>query len=168
MDEMKARTILTAVLMTAAAAGAQDFDRAIERGGPGGRHGRPDFGKMQERLIRRLKRAEVDEKVIDAVRDACTEHEKNMLDKKAELEKAHLEMRHLARDKDVSKSALLSQVDAISRIRTDMAKERIEHRFALRDLIGEDLIDDLREQARERMKNAQGKRRGPRAMDDEG
>ena len=168
MDAMKARTILTAILMTAAAAGAQEFDRDFDRGGHGGRRGRPDFGKIQERIIRRLEQAGVEDEVIEKVREAGVEHEKTMLALKTELEKARIDMRTLARDRDASKSALLSQVDVLSGIRTHMAKERIEHRFAMRDLIGEDVLDDLREKARERMKNARGKRRGPPSFDEEG
>lgn len=71
------------------------------------------------------------------------------IDKTATLEKAELELRHM-RMNDAADNEILSQMDKVGKLKTEMQKMKFSHRQAIRGVLTEQQIDKLKEFRRER------------------
>ncbi len=71
--------------------------------------------------------------------------QKERIDKQAELKKAHVDLGALKRDDDAAESAVLSQIDVVGDLRTDMHKMKYSHRNEMKSVLTEDQISKLKE-----------------------
>ncbi|PKK84449.1 MAG: hypothetical protein CVT49_03750 [candidate division Zixibacteria bacterium HGW-Zixibacteria-1] len=76
------------------------------------------------------------------------------IDKKAALDKAELELRHM-RMNDAADNEILSQMDKVGKLKTEMQKMKFSHRQAVKGVLTEQQIDKLKE-----LRQEKGKERG--------
>ncbi len=87
--------------------------------------------------------------------------QKERIDKQAELKKARVDLGALRRDDDAAESAVLSQIDIVGDLRTDMQKMQFSHRNEMKAVLTEDQINKLEELRKERREDRrQGRGKG--------
>ncbi len=89
--------------------------------------------------------------------------QKEKIDQKAELKKAQVDLKALMRDGDASESAVLSQIDAVGDLKTDMRKMQYTHRNEMKAVLTEDQqnkIEELRKERREERRSGRGNKSG--------
>lgn len=78
---------------------------------------------------------------MDKLSDLRFEHQKEMIQKKAALQEAKLELRQLMRKAEVDKKTALSRQERISAIKADMARMRLDHRLGMRKVLSGEQLD---------------------------
>ena len=155
-----------AVTFAAAAAGAQ---------GPGlGGPGFPDHRPPMERAMRgehgrwwnnpniveKLKLTDDQRKAMD---DIFQNHRENLVDLRANLEKAEIALEPLVRADQPNESAVMSQIDKVAQARAELEKANARFLFALRAKLTPDQWKQVQEfrQNRDEMRHEFHRDRGP-------
>ncbi len=85
--------------------------------------------------------------------------QKERIDKQAELKKAQVDLRALKRDDNAAERAVLSQIDVVGDLRTDMQKMQFTHRSEMKAVLTEDQLNklgNLRKEQREDRRSGRG------------
>jgi Spy/CpxP family protein refolding chaperone len=160
---MKKLLVTLSIVGISAAVLAQPFVGAERRGGSGRGNphsrtgGGPQFGLL-ERHPEIAEEAGVTEEQMDELRLARYEQQKKMVELRADLELAELEMQQLMDNEAADREAVFSAVDQVSAARGALQKARIEQLWKVRDILGEETMDTLRELGREKMRERAEKR----------
>lgn len=147
------------------------------RGGMSGMHG--NKGAMLGRALQNPEIAEaigLTEEQQDAIAEQMMDLQEKHIDLKAELEKSALQQARLMMDESVDQAVLMEAVEETGRIRTALAKLKIEHLLFVRETLTPEQIDQIKERIHDRMhqrrrqKDQDGKydstrRRGSRSED---
>ena len=72
------------------------------------------------------------------------DHQSRMIDLRAQVEKARLEKRHAMMADNPDKTRVLSAARELNRIQGQIAEERINHRFAVRDILTAEQLETLK------------------------
>jgi len=108
--------------------------------GPGGNMRREiPLEKMAEEL-------EITDEQLETIREIRFEHQETMIDKRAELEKAKLEMEKLMVDEDFDRDKIYSQAEKIDEIESEIKLAGIDAKLRGMEI----LTDEQREQLKER------------------
>ncbi len=78
---------------------------------------------------------------MDKLSDLRFEHKKAMIQKKAALQEAKLELRQLMRKAEVDKKTALSRQEKISAVKADMARTKLGHRLEMRKVLSGEQLD---------------------------
>ena len=147
---MKRLTLFAAlfIFLSAAVAQAQMWDCGRPSGpgmrhhdrGPGHGPGDGGFGLLQCKDELNL----TDEQEAK-IKDINYDFQKGMIDMKAEMQKVRLDKQHEMRLDNPDKGKVLLLTKELNNIRGKMSEARVEHRFALRDVLTKEQIDKLNE-----------------------
>lgn len=141
---MKKWIILTIVCAALAAA-------AVAWAGPG--EGPRGDGDHLEKVLGNPKAAAelgVTDEQISKVRDVIYEHRKAGIDLHAKKQLAELELKKLMAQESPDETAVLAAVDEVGRIGTELRKNRIKGRLAVRAIVGPDVMAAVKERFGER------------------
>jgi Spy/CpxP family protein refolding chaperone len=67
--------------------------------------------------------------------DMRFQHQKSMIQKRAQLKEAQLEMRNMMRKTEIDESAVLEKQRRISNLKGDIAESRMKHRLEMRKVL---------------------------------
>ena len=70
---------------------------------------------------------------------------KELIQMKADLKTAQLEMKRMMAERNPDKEALFSKLDEISRIQGEMKKVHLEKKLAMREILSDEQLDKIRE-----------------------
>jgi periplasmic protein CpxP/Spy len=129
--------VAIAALFAAGVAGAQgpagvgpgfgDHRPPMERAmGPRGEHGK---WWNNPNVVEKLKLTDDQRKAMDAI---LLQHREKLIDLRANLEKAELEMEPMMRSDQPNESALMAQIDKVAQARAELEKANARFLFALR------------------------------------
>jgi protein CpxP len=129
--------VAIAALFAAGVAGAQgpagvgpgfgDHRPPMERAmGPRGEHGK---WWNNPAIVEKLKLTDDQRKAMDAI---LLQHREKLIDLRANLEKAELEMEPMMRSDQPNESALMAQIDKVAQARAELEKANARFLFALR------------------------------------
>lgn len=117
-------------------------------GGGGGRSGMGHLMAMGDELgLTDDQRNQIKKMMVD--------HKLAQIDRRAELQKAKVQLHVLMQDDDASESAVNSQIDKLSDLRGDMQKGNYSHRKSLHAILTAEQLEKIKE-----LKKAGGKRAG--------
>jgi Spy/CpxP family protein refolding chaperone len=154
-ERVMKRTLIFAALLVAGFAAFQASASAQGKYGHGDRHGANwqgsggrhrhdgDFGGGLSQL--NLSQSQKDR--IAKIRES---HQKDLIDARADLQKARLEFRSLLSDDKPDKGAINRQIDRMASIQADIMKSRVDQRLDVRDVLTSDQRTKLREGRKER------------------
>ena len=80
----------------------------------------------------------------DQMEQLSYDHQSRMIDLKAQVEKAQLDKRHAMNTDSPDKARVLSATREVSRIRGQIAEERVNNRFAMRDILTAEQLETLK------------------------
>jgi len=142
---------LTAILiLTAAFASAQHGHRGQRGDGPAWHKGGHGGGMSQDgmpgvgRLLLMAEEIGLDEAQKTKISGMMEEFGLNRIELKAELEKAQLELKHL-RLNEASDAEILTQMDKVGELKTEMRKLRFTQHQAVKDVLTDQQIQKLKE-----------------------
>jgi Spy/CpxP family protein refolding chaperone len=152
--------------------GAVVQDRDPGDAGPGDRPegGMRERGSLERRrmmmermhgMARQLDLSREQRDKIEAIRDR---QQRQMIRQRADLATARLDLKRLLREERIDRVAVNRQIDALARLRADMAKARIGTMLEIRDV----LTPDQRQKMREHRMGGDEMGPGGREMEDEG
>ncbi len=159
---MKRITLLTGLLIALFAAstlaqGPLCDSRGHGMMGGGKHHGQ---GMMKMACFEQLDLSDEQEDKIQQLRFT---HQSQMIDVRADIKKAQLKKHQEMTKDEPGKDAVMAAVREINSLRGKMAEMMVEHRFAVRDILTEEQLDQL-EDCRE---DRRGMGRWHRWMDDD-
>lgn len=142
--------------------------------GPGG--GGPGFGMHRppmeralglyggrwwndQSLVDKLKLSDDQRKAMDQI---LLDHRKDLVDKRATLEKAELDLEPLMQDDQPNESQVLAQIDKVAQARAELEKANARFLLAIRSKLSPDQWKDLKAARAERMEQHRGWRDGRR------
>lgn len=164
---MKSSIVVRLILAGLAAAGLAAGNAAFAQG-PGDRpEGGPGFGMhrppMEEALgprgahgrwwndpalVEKLKLTDEQRKSMDAI---LLEHREKLIDMRASVEKAELELEPLMRDDQPNESRILSQIDNVAQARAELEKANARFLLAIRSKLSPEQWKSLQAARSERM-----------------
>jgi Spy/CpxP family protein refolding chaperone len=115
-----------------------------------------------------LKLSDTQQKQLDDLR---FQHQKVMIQKKADLKKAELDMRQMMQQSNVDEKAALAKQKEISGIKEGIAEERIKHQLAMRKIFTPEQLQQFLKMHRGRgldgefHRGEKGMRQGMRSRD---
>jgi len=121
------------------------------------------MGMLIERIVRDDKIAEelgLSEDQVETISNALYEHKVKEIDLKAGMQKAGLEQARLLTAKEVDEDAIMVAVEKTGRIRTNLAKLKIERLLLLKNTLTEEQIETAKNMMRKRMRKQKDRRRG--------
>lgn len=173
---MKRTTIITliaALMMGGAAAagpgmsraGGCDFDGPHQfgrRGGPGMHGGPGQHGPGPGMLLNLSDELELTDDQVDRLESLQTQFGKEMVDKRAAVQKARIELRSLMRDKAAT-SQVDAAIDKVTQLRAENMKARYRHREQVESVLTDEQLDQLKNMRQMGPRDGdgpRGKRRG--------
>lgn len=163
---MKTR-IATYFALAALMAGVSALAQGPDGGPRMGRDGGPGFGMhrppMEEALgprgsqgrwwndpslVEKLKLTDDQRKAMDAI---LLEHREKLIDLRASLEKAELNMEPMMRDEHPNEGQILAQIDKVAQARAELEKANARFLLAIRSKLSPDQWKQLREDRESRM-----------------
>lgn len=122
-----------------------------------------------EKQERRVKaRIELTQEQKEKIRDTRLDFQKQNIRLKADLKIARLDLRSLMADEEADKAKIYQKIEDIGTLRTKLAKNRVDQKMALRDILTKEQRDKLKElkfrkMGRKRLleKGMQGRRHRP-------
>jgi Spy/CpxP family protein refolding chaperone len=99
---------------------------------------------------------------IDKLADLQFEHQKAMIQKRAALQDAELELRQIMREAKVDKKAALAIQERISAVKADMARVRLDHRLEMRKVLSAEQLDKWMKMRRHDMRQGMRHNKGER------
>lgn len=112
------KTILALVLLMVVAAPAFSYAAGLERPG--------------DKMFKKLNLTDQQKEKVEALR---LNHQKAMIDLKADLQKAKLAMRETLKKDEMSKADFTSQSDKVASVKEKIRKERESHMMAIYDVL---------------------------------
>lgn len=134
---------------------------AVARRGQGfgrGPRAHPGPGFNPERIEEVAEQLELDQATIDVIKDEIFAARKEMVDLRAEVRRAHLELRQLMRQDAPDKAAVLSQVEKVGQRETALKKAHVELMLEVRAHLTQAQRRELRQLMRERRSKRRQKR----------
>jgi len=137
------------------------------RGGPGGDgpgigggqgHG-PGPGMILQRVLENealAKKVGLTDEQIATLKGSLLETQKQMIKLRAESELAELDVRRLMGEDQVDRAAVMKAIEAAGAAHTAIRKAGAEERLKVREIVGQETLDKIREHMADRM----GKRGG--------
>lgn len=127
------------------------------------------FGQAPEKQEKRVKaKLELTQEQKEKIRDTRLDFQKQNIKLKADLKIARLELRSLMADEEADKAKIYQKIEEISALRTELAKNRVDQKMAVRDILTKEQRDKLKElrfrkTARKRLweRGMQGRRHRP-------
>jgi len=155
---------LAAVLSVGMAAAAQAPGGAAPgMGGPGfGMHQPPmeralglNGGRWwnNQSLVDKLKLTDDQRKAMDQI---LLDHRKDLIDKRATLERAELDLEPMMQDDQPSESQVLAQIDKVAQARAELEKANARFLLAIRARLSPDQWKQLKTERAERMEQHRG------------
>lgn len=140
-------------------------------GGPGfmkhhGGRGMKGHGMRGEGFLAFADEIELTDEQQSQLEDLRVNFRKEGIDKRAELEKAQVDLQTLKRDDDAAESAVLRQIDVVSGLRADLQKMRYSHHQEMKAVLTAqqlDKLDNLRKERRSECRPGRGQGQGPGA-----
>lgn len=126
----------------------------------GGRGMRGDGMGMQGLLAfaDEIELTDAQEKQLEALK---LKFQKEGIDKRAELQKARVDLRSLMRDDQAAEKAVLSQIDVVSGLEASLEKMQYTHRNQMKAVLTAEQINKLEELRKERrLEHRQGRGQG--------
>ena len=112
------------------------------------RPGGPGSGMMGGHKFlnpKRLKEAGVKEEQLAALQSFRDKQQIRQIDLKAEVEKAQLILKQVMSSENADKKAAFAALKRVSKARNEIAKQGINAKFKVREILGEEIIKKLRE-----------------------
>ena len=162
---MKTGRVLGSVLTTLALSGMALYAEpaGTREAGPGGPPPVRPAGPQNERMEGRpgprggpammmmepeqARKAGASEQQVQALADAAFAQQTKRIDLQAAVEKADLALEHLMRAATVDEKAAMEAADAVSKARADLFKLDIASRLKVKQILGEELLRKMHEQA---------------------
>ena len=167
---MKAAVIFTfslaGILSVGITAAAQGPGPGPGPGGPGFGMHRPPMERAlglyagrwwnNQPMIDRLKLTDDQRKAMDQI---LIDHQKELIDKRADVEKAEVDLEPLMQDDQPNKSRVLAQIDKVAQARAELEKANARFLLAIRAKLSADQWKELKAARAERMQR-RGWRKG--------
>ena len=147
---------MVSVILAMQSATAQGF---------GGKHGPPQRGGQQgggdrmgmliEQIVKNGELAEklgLKEEQVETISNAIYEHKIKEIDLRANLQKAGLNQARLLMADEIDEEAVLSAVEKAGKIKTKLAKLKVEQLIMLKSTLSDDQIDAAKSMMRQRMR----------------
>ncbi len=148
--------------------------QSVTAQGFGGKHGPPQHGGQQgggdrmgmliERIIKNGELAEelgLNEEQVETISNAIYKQKIKEIDLKASLQKAGLNQARLLMADEIDEEAVLAAVDKAGKIKTKLAKLKVEQLIMLKSTLTDDQIDEAKSMMRNRMrKHMQERQKG--------
>jgi Spy/CpxP family protein refolding chaperone len=137
-----------------------------QMGGPGGHPGKPDKMEMfkLEVLEDAAEKIGADAQTIAKIKDLAYNANKELIDLRAEMERAHLEMKRLMDLDSPDEKLILQQIDKTGAVEIKLRKNRISLILAVRKL----LTPEQRTKLKQLMEERKGHERGMMGPDEMG
>jgi Spy/CpxP family protein refolding chaperone len=127
------------------------------------------FAQAPEKQQKRVKaRIELTQEQKEKIRDTRLDFQKQNIRLKADLKIARLELQSLMADEEADKAKIYQKIEEIGALRTRLAKNRVDQKMAIRDILTKEQRDKLKElkfrkAGRKRLleKGMQGRRHRP-------
>jgi Spy/CpxP family protein refolding chaperone len=162
---------LAAVLAAGISAAAQESGSGPGRGpgmaGPGFGMHRPPMERMlglnggrwwnSQAMIDRLKLTDDQRKAMDQI---LLDHRKELIDKRADVEKAEVDMEPLMQDDQPNESRVLAQIDKVAQTRAELEKANARFLLAIRAKLTPDQWKELKAARTERIEHRQWRKDG--------
>ena len=103
-----------------------------------------DFGKAGDKLG-------LTDQQIEQMRSLRVKHQSDMIMRRAELKVAQLELREMMMSSKLNESAALSKQEQISKMKSDIAKLKLQNRIAMRKILTDEQLkkwQDMRKDMR--------------------
>ena len=132
-------------------------------GGPGhGMRGGKGHGDHSGMLLRWADEIGLSDEQISRIKTTQTEFRKQMIDDRAELEKAGVDLAALRRDKAES-GTIIKAIDQVGRLKTELAKKKYLHHEEMKSILTAEQqgkLEELRKQHRDEMFQGRGQGHG--------
>ena len=171
---------LVALMLIAGAVNAQmghmgKGDCDFQHRGMGPRHGGPGeigegfhgFGPIMA-MAEKLELTDAQKEKLETIR---TTFQKERIDKKAEVDKARVDLRVLRHDENANENEVMAAIDKVSYLKADLQKMAYRHRKEVQSVLTEEQLNKLEELRKEKfeerqekgfgMKRSQGKKNNP-------
>lgn len=102
------------------------------------------YSQQRERKLYKFKQDRVIDNLnlsddqLNKISDLKTNHQRKMIDLRADLDKAKLDMKELKKSSDLNRSKLVSATEKINNIRNKITVERANHQMDIYDLLDAD------------------------------
>ncbi|MFC1497499.1 Spy/CpxP family protein refolding chaperone [Verrucomicrobiota bacterium] len=130
--------------------GQEGMRRGPHKGGPG-RH----IGMMISKIISNPELAEkigLTEEQIETLKTASVEHQKQLIDLRAEMEKAALYQAELMSAEDLDEDAIMEAIEKTGEIKTKMAKIQVQQLILVKKTLTDEQKAKIKELMQKRMK----------------
>jgi Spy/CpxP family protein refolding chaperone len=114
------------------------------------------------RIVERLKLTDEQRKGFDSI---LLEHREKLIDLRANVEKAELEMEPLIRDDQPNEARILAQIDKVAQARAELEKANARYLLALRSKLTPDQWKQVQAFREDHGRQEQGWRGGERGQD---
>jgi len=157
---------LVALMLLAGVVSAQQGpmgkgDCDFQHRGMGQRHGgHGDFGEGFHGfgpMMAMADKLDLTDAQKDKLEKMRTAFQKERIDKKAEIDKAKIDLRVLRRDDNANENEVMSAIDKVSYLRAELQKMAYRHRKEVQGVLTEEQIDKLKELRKEKFENRQNK-----------
>ena len=138
----------TAVALVSAAQPGPGGRSPAGKAAPGGRHALPLARILQDREL--CEKLDITEEQVERLKAAVYETRKEAISLRAEVELARLELHSLMAESSADESPIMAAVDAVGRARTALQKAQVSSRLRVRAILGEETVEKLRAELRER------------------
>jgi Spy/CpxP family protein refolding chaperone len=108
-------------------------------------------------LVDKLRLTDDQRKSMDQI---LLDHRKDLVDKRATLEKAELDLEPMMQDDQPNESQVLAQIDKVAQARAELEKANARFLLAIRSKLSPDQWKDLKAARAERMQQHRGWRNG--------
>jgi hypothetical protein len=104
------------------------------------------FAQKPEKQEKRVKAGlELTSEQKDRIMETRLNFQKDKIKLKADMKIAQLELKSLMREDELNKSEIYRKIDYIGDIKTQLAKNRVDQRMAIRDILTQEQLDKLKE-----------------------
>jgi len=118
--------------------------------------GRGDRGPGIGRLLMAADEIGLTDEQEDQLEQLQVDFKMEQIDRKAEMQKARVQLRTLMRDDNAVERDVFRMIDDLSRMKADMQKMRYTHRLQIHSILTEEQIEKMKELRRERRGDGQG------------
>jgi Spy/CpxP family protein refolding chaperone len=104
------------------------------------------FAQKPEKQEKRVKAGlELTPEQKDRIMETRLNFQKDKIKLKADMKIAQLELKSLMREDELNKSEIYRKIDYVGDIKTQLAKNRVDQRIAIRDILTKEQLDKLKE-----------------------
>jgi Spy/CpxP family protein refolding chaperone len=94
---------------------------------------------------------------ISKLEAMTTEFQKQMVDRRAGLKKAQIDLRSLMREDEPNENQVLAAIDEVNSLKAEIQKQQFRHRQQVHGLLTDEQIETLKQKQKERFNDRPGR-----------